>query len=992
MSSLEAGGTEEAVSMLATNLAQHGVNVSVLCADRGGAVAQRLRDAGIPVTVAGGSRQKWRAWAKATRPDVISSHSASLKTVRTLASFAPVVETIQNMHVWFSPQEWADERAKSEFATSLVAVSDMVARYYRRVSDDRPVTVIPNGVHETRVIGVPRSTARERLLLGSDDIVFVHVGRFCIQKNLVGLVDAFARLHSEDPRVRLLLVGRRDEDEDYAREVEASAPALFASGAIRTLPFTPDPGLALSAADAYVSNAFFEGWSLAATEALWLGRPVILSECGGSRELIGEDGCRGILVPNPGGDPATLEWPQVVKPAADVTSRNRAALHAAMRSFVSQYELWASRSAEISLEAQQRWSAIQVVAAHAAVLHRTAGSTGEGGVRPTPRGVLRHYWRVAEAQPWHFALPLVLVLLAGAFEFGSFVLLIPLTKAVGQNSFAFLETSRAFSWISRIAPAAPPGVSRNVVLTIVTVGLIVAGRIAKLLVDYFRGLYVVARRERYRVAVSAETFRRVLSFGRQYFDRQSIGHIDAELGWSNSVIELMNAAEEVARYVVGLAVKASVMVAVSVPLTIAFATTLPVLGALLQAIDRRVDRIATDGMDARRKVRSRILDILGSIPLVKVNSQEREVTTSYADALHELRAVDVRWDRTTSLRYPIEEALILIVLLVVQGAVMAVTGNFTPGMLAAFGAFLLIVQQALPDFKYFSMFRLKIAEEWPRLRALARLYSDEAKFIVPSGGRRFDSLREAIVISGLTFRYEERTRALEDVRATIAAGRVTAIVGTTGAGKTTLVDLIARLYDCPPGSILVDGVDIREFETASLQARIGMVSQDVWLLNRSLRDNLTFGLSRPVTDAELLVALEDVELRDFLAALPDGFGTNIGDRGVRLSGGQRQRVALARALLRDPDILILDEATSALDSEVEQRVARAIQKRAEGRTLIVIAHRLATIRDADHILVMRDGRVVEQGTWHELRRVNGHFARLHNAQFRESTAGADSGP
>ncbi|MEO7999309.1 MAG: ATP-binding cassette domain-containing protein, partial [Gemmatimonadaceae bacterium] len=159
------------------------------------------------------------------------------------------------------------------------------------------------------------------------------------------------------------------------------------------------------------------------------------------------------------------------------------------------------------------------------------------------------------------------------------------------------------------------------------------------------------------------------------------------------------------------------------------------------------------------------------------------------------------------------------------------------------------------------------------------------------------------------------------------------------------------------------------------------VSQHVWLLNRTLRDNLTFGLDRPVTDAELNSALSDVDLHEFAAGLREGLDTEIGDHGVRLSGGQRQRVALARALLRDPDILILDEATSALDSVVEQRVALAIHQRAAGRTLVVIAHRLSTIRDADLILVMHDGRVVEQGTWEELLKLGGRFRALHDAQF-----------
>jgi len=603
-------------------------------------------------------------------------------------------------------------------------------------------------------------------------------------------------------------------------------------------------------------------------------------------------------------------------------------------------------------------------------------------VAPSPRGVLRHYWRVAGVRWWHFALPITLVLISGAFEAASFSLLIPLTNAVSENSFDFLQSSRAFGWILQLLPdSLANSPSRDAILVVVTVGLIILGRVGKLLFDYLRKLYVVGRTERYRVSVGEETFGRVLSFGRQYFDGQSIGRIDAEIGWSSSVLGLLSAAEELFTYVVGLIAKAGVMVAISLPLSIAFIVTLPFVQWFMTTINRTVTRIAAEGVDIDRRVRSRILDILGSIPLVKAYSQEKTASDSYTEALREAEDVAVRRDRVVSLRYPVEEVVILLVMLLVQGVVIYLAGDFRPGELASFGAFLLILQQALPDYKYVSMFSVKIAEEWPRLDAVAGLFTDEGKFIVPSGPREFGRLERAIEVRNLTFRYQPGVDTLKDIDATIHAGKVTAIVGRTGAGKTTFVDLIARFYDCEPGQILLDGVDVREYSLASLHARMAIVSQDVWLLNRTLRDNLTFGLARHAPDEELHAALGDVDLHEFVVGLREGLDTEIGDRGVRLSGGQRQRVALARALLRDPDILILDEATSALDSMVEQRVARAIQQRAKGRTLIVIAHRLSTIRHADLILVMDDGRLVERGSWEQLLSREGAFYRLHKAQY-----------
>ena len=608
----------------------------------------------------------------------------------------------------------------------------------------------------------------------------------------------------------------------------------------------------------------------------------------------------------------------------------------------------------------------------------------------TPLGVLRHYWRVVDGKVWHLALPISLILLAGAFEFASFSLLLPLTDGVVANSFDSLESSRWFGWITSLVPASLDGSGRDAYLVICIVALMVLGRIGKQGTQYVARRVTMARNERYRVNVSRETFGRVLTFGRQYFDRQAIGRIDAEIGWSSSVLGLLIAAQELFRFVVQLLVKVAVMMAISIPLSIAFLVTLPLVQVLVASINRAVKRISEEGVEVDRQIRTQILDILGAIPLVKAYSQERTATKMYEHVLRKGERVAVRRDRAIAIRYPIEEITILFAMLLVQGVFIYVSGDFRPVDLMIFAAFLLPLQQSLRDYKMISQFSVRVYEELPRLEAVAELFSDDGKFIVPSGERTFQGIEHEIEVSGLGFRYEQATEVLHDLNATIPAGKVTAVVGSSGAGKTTFVDLIARFYDCEPGTIFLDGTDIREYSLPSLHSRMAIVSQDVWLLNRSFRDNLTFGLERTVPDEELFSVLADVEMHDLVTDLPDGLDTEVGDRGVRLSGGQRQRIALARALLRDPDIVILDEATSALDSVIEQSVAAAIKRRLTGHTLIVIAHRLSTIRDADLILVFEGGRIVERGTWHDLIERRGAFHALYQAQSeKDTTATAD---
>jgi len=223
-------------------------------------------------------------------------------------------------------------------------------------------------------------------------------------------------------------------------------------------------------------------------------------------------------------------------------------------------------------------------------------------------------------------------------------------------------------------------------------------------------------------------------------------------------------------------------------------------------------------------------------------------------------------------------------------------------------------------------------------------------------------------------------QVLHDVSFTVPAGTMTALVGPSGAGKTTITSLVGRLYDTVEGEVLVGGHDVRDVTLESLHEVVGVVTQDAHMFHETIRTNLLY--ARPqATDAELLDALRAAQIWDLVAALPDGLDTTVGDRGYRLSGGEKQRLALARLLLKAPDVVVLDEATAHLDSESEVAVQRALKIALEGRTSLVIAHRLSTVRDADQILVVADGRVVERGRHTQLLAAGGLYSELYETQF-----------
>jgi subfamily B ATP-binding cassette protein MsbA len=410
---------------------------------------------------------------------------------------------------------------------------------------------------------------------------------------------------------------------------------------------------------------------------------------------------------------------------------------------------------------------------------------------------------------------------------------------------------------------------------------------------------------------------------------------------------------------------------------------LPIAFYPIVEFGRRVRRVSTGCQEAMADLSSFLHETFIGNKIIKAFGMESYEKKRFFEKTATLFRLEMKAVVARSLSSPIMEFLggLGIAFIIGYGGYRVITGTSTPGTFFSFMAAVLMLYDPV---KKLSALNNSIQEG---LAAADRIFDIiERKSDIPEDPQALpvESGPHSVLFQNVFFKYDGET-ILNDINLKVNAGEILAIVGTSGSGKTTLVNLIPRFFDVIQGAIFIDGKDIRKIQLASLRKQIAIVTQDSILFNESIRDNIWYGNPDATEDA-IIEAAKAAYAYEFVQGFPDGFNTRIGELGSRLSGGERQRICIARALLKDAPILILDEATSSLDAESEMVVQKAIENLMKGRTTFVIAHRLSTIGYANRIIVVSNGRIVEEGTHDALMAINGEYCKLYQMQFSNNGA------
>lgn len=483
--------------------------------------------------------------------------------------------------------------------------------------------------------------------------------------------------------------------------------------------------------------------------------------------------------------------------------------------------------------------------------------------------------------------------------------------------------------------------------------------------------------------IRTKIYNKIVSLPIPFFTDEKKGDIIARSTGDVQEVEnsIMNSLDMFLKNPILIIVALVVMIGMSPQMTLFVFVLLPIAGAIIGRIGRSLKSVSRRGQDRMGDLLGTIEETLSGLRIIKAFTAEKKVSERFYGENNDYRRIMNSLMRRRVLAHPVSEFLgtVVIVIVLWYGGRLIINGEGDMNG-ADFITYLVVFYSIINPAKAFSKAFYSIQKGLAAMDRIDQILDAESTIVDKKSPALISSFEKSIKYDNVTFSYNGEKQVLKNVQLEIEKGKTIALVGQSGSGKTTFVDLLPRFYDVNEGAIMVDGVDIRDCKIKDLRNLMGNVNQESILFNDTIFNNIAFGVENASME-DVIEAAKIANAHDFISATEDGYNTNIGDRGGKLSGGQRQRLSIARAVLKNPPIMILDEATSALDTESERLVQDALDNLMKNRTSVVIAHRLSTVKNADLICVFHEGEIVERGKHDELIEKDGAYKKLYDMQL-----------
>lgn len=477
-------------------------------------------------------------------------------------------------------------------------------------------------------------------------------------------------------------------------------------------------------------------------------------------------------------------------------------------------------------------------------------------------------------------------------------------------------------------------------------------------------------------------YKKAMNLPLSYYSEEKKGDLMSRMTTDVQEIEwsIMQTLEMIFREPLTVVILFTLMLLISAKLTLYIILLLPIAAIIIAVLGKSLKNASGATKQTLGNLISLIEETLGSLKVIKAFSASTHMQTKFETVNQTYYKQSVRVYRKTDISSPLTEIIVtgILMLILLLGGKMVFSGEITG---ALFISYFVLASQLIPPFKQITQSYNNIQKGIASEERIDKILLGQELIIEAAQPKEINTFNLAIEFKNVSFAYHKGDSGyvLKNINLTIAKGKTIALVGQSGSGKTTLADMLPRFYDVDAGELLIDNINIKDLKIDNLRKQIGVVTQESILFNDTILNNIAFGLQNK-TKEQIIEAAKVANAHEFIMQLPNAYEYNIGDRGGKLSGGQKQRISIARAVLKNPDILILDEATSALDTESEKLVQEALTNLMKNRTSLVIAHRLSTIANADEIIVMNNGEIIERGNHQQLLALNGSYKKLCEMQ------------